>query len=73
MSTIALSLPQIWSGFWRFVRISYSDTFEKEAQNLSLCKGISSLAHFLLWLLRGADLFLSLDFELGYCYCVVAP
>ena len=36
-------------------------------------KGISSLAHFLLWRLRGADLFLSLDFELGYCYCVVAP
>ena len=33
-------------------------------QNLSLRKGLSSLAHFLLWLLRGADLLLSLDFEL---------
>ena len=41
--------------------------------NLSLCKGISSLAHFLLWLLRGADLFLSLDFEFGYCNCVAVP
>ena len=35
--------------------------------NLSLCKGLSSLAHFLLWLLRGADLFLSLDFE----FCIL--
>ena len=44
-----------------------------QAQNLSLRKGISSLAHFLLWLLRGADLFLSLDFEFAHCYCLVAP
>ena len=40
---------------------------QREAQNLSLRKGISSLAHFLLWLLRGADLFLSLDFE----FCIL--
>ena len=25
------------------------------------------------WLLCGADLFLSLDFEFAYCYCLVAP
>ena len=42
------------------------------AQNLSLRKGISFLAHFLLWL-RSADLFLSLDFEFAYCYYLVAP
>ena len=33
------------------------------AQNLSLRKGLSSLAYFLLWLLCDADLFLSMDFE----------
>ena len=31
------------------------------------------LSSFLLWLLRGADLFLSLDFEFAYYYCLVAP
>ena len=41
--------------------------------NLSLRNGTSSLTYFLLWVLRGADLFLSLDFEFGYCYHVVAP
>ena len=44
-----------------------------QAQNLSLRKGLSSLAHFLLWLLHSADLLLSLDFEFAYCYCLVAP
>ena len=39
----------------------------EETQSLSLRKGLSSLAHFLLWLLRGADLFLSLDFE----FCIL--
>ena len=53
--------------------INIVKTYLKKAQNLSLCKGISSLAHFLLWLLHGADLFLSLDFEFAYCYCLVAP
>ena len=36
----------------------------ERSSNLSLRKGLSSLAHFLSWLLCGADLFLSLDSEL---------
>ena len=31
------------------------------------------LSSFFLWLLHGADLFLSLDFEFACCYCLVAP
>ena len=38
-----------------------------QTQNLSLHKDLSSLAHFLLWVLCGADLFLSLDFE----FCIL--
>ena len=42
----------------------------ERSQNRSLGKSICSLSHFLLGLLRGTDLFLSLDFEFEYCYGV---
>ena len=39
----------------------------ERSSNLSLRKGLSSLGHFLFWLLCGADLFLFLDFE----FCIL--
>ena len=55
LSSLASVLPLMLP----LLRIHFLKTFE---HHLSLRKGISSLAHFRLWLLRGADLFLSLDF-----------
>ena len=40
---------------------------------LPLLERSSKPISFLLWLLHGVDLFLSLDFEIAYCYCLVAP
>ena len=55
------------------MKLLYTQKIVLNYQHLSLRKGLSSLGHFLLWLLHGADLFLSLDFGFVYCYCVVAP
>ena len=48
-------------------------SFREKLKTYLYAKGLSSLAHFPLWLLRGADLFLSLDFEFACCSCFVAP
>ena len=52
--------------------IHFLKTFAHHPLLSLLERSLSSLAHFLLWLLHGADPFLSLDFEFAYCYCLVA-
>ena len=74
VSVLPLMLPLFGIHFLKtFVHHPLLPLLERSYQNLSLRKGLSSLAHFLLWLLHGADLLLSLDFEFAYCYCLVAP
>ena len=63
------------------VRIHFLKTFvhhpllsllERSSKPISMQRHIL-LRSFLLWLLYGADLFLSLDFKFAYCYCLVVP
>ena len=70
----AFDAPTVWNSLPEDIRASPTiASFRKKLKIYLYAKGISSLAHFLLWLLRGANLFLSQDFEFAYCYCLVAP
>ena len=72
--SFAFDAPTVWNSLPEDIRASPTTaSFRKKLKFYHKCIGISSLAHFLLWLLRGADLFLSMDFEFAYCYCLVAP
>ena len=72
--SFAFDAHTVWNSLPEDIHASPTiSLFYKKAQNLSLRKGISSLAHFPLLFLHGADPFLFLDFEFAYCYCLVAP
>ena len=70
--SFAFDAPTVWNSLPEDIRASPTiASFRRKLKTYR--KGLSFLAHFLLWLLRGADLLLFLDFEFAYCYCLVAP
>ena len=71
--SFAFNALTVWNSLPEDIHASPTIASFRKKLKTYLRKGISSLAHFLLWLLRGADLFLSLDFEFAYCYCLVVP
>ena len=72
-SVLPLMLPLFGIHFLKtFVHHPLLPLLERSSKPISTQKHIL-LSSFLSWLLHGADLFLSLDFEFAYCYCLVAP
>ena len=72
--SFAFDALTVWNSLPEDIRASpIIASFRKKLKTYLYAKAISSLVHFLLWVLSGADLFLSLDLEFQYCCCVVAP
>ena len=74
--SFAFDAPTVWNSLPEDIRASPTiASFRKKLKTYLYTKAYPpfKLVHFLLWLLRGADLFLSLDFEFAYYYCLVAP
>ena len=71
--SFAFDASTVWNSLPEDIRASTTIvSFRKKLKHISTQRHIL-LGSFLLWLLHGADLFLSLDFEFAYCYSLVAP
>ena len=68
--SFAFDAPTVWNSLPEDIRASPTiASFRKKLKTYLYAE----IAHFLLWLLRSANLFLSLDIEFVCCYCLVAP
>ena len=71
--SFAFDAPTVWNSLPEDICASpLWPLLERSSKPISTQRLIL-LSSLFLWLLRGADLFLSLDFEFAYCYCFVAP
>ena len=69
--SFAFDAPTVWNSLHE--DIPASPTIASKLKTYLYAKTYILLSSFPLMALCGADLFLSLDFEFGYCYCVVEP
>ena len=67
--SFAFDAPTVWNSLPEDICASPTIASFRKKLKTYLC----TKAHCPLWLLCGADLFLSLDFEFAHCYCLVAP